>query len=82
MSRHDHHQPCPCGDELADECPRCARSNPLGSMRLDPIAETGLRNVRAALAIAPRTKPAPDDTTTHGRALARARTERTKDVTP
>lgn len=30
----DHHFPCPCGAELADECPKCARSNPFGSMRL------------------------------------------------
>ena len=29
-----HHQPCPCGAELADECPRCASINPLGSMRI------------------------------------------------
>ena len=37
MSRaHDHHQPCPCGAELADECPRCNRINPLGSMRIEP----------------------------------------------
>ena len=36
MSRHDHHRPCPCGAALADECPRCAATNPLGSMRIDP----------------------------------------------
>jgi hypothetical protein len=28
------HYPCPCGAELADECPRCAQHNPFGSMRL------------------------------------------------
>lgn len=52
MSRSSgHHFPCPCGAELADECPSCARTNPLGSMRIEPgigsIAELGLRNVRA-----------------------------------
>lgn len=30
----DHHFPCPCGAELADECPKCARANPFGSMRI------------------------------------------------
>ena len=30
----DHHRPCACGAELEDECPRCARTNPLGSMRI------------------------------------------------
>ena len=35
MSRaSDHHFPCPCGAELADECPKCAQSHPFGSMRL------------------------------------------------
>ena len=41
MSRaYDHHRPCPCGAELADECPICAATNPFGSMRLDPIPPT------------------------------------------
>ena len=31
----DHHRPCACGAELADECATCASSNPFGSMRLD-----------------------------------------------
>jgi len=33
---HEHHFPCPCGAELADECPRCAHINPLGSMWVEP----------------------------------------------
>ena len=84
MSRaSEHHFPCPCGAELADECPRCARSNPLGSMRVAPgigsIAERGLRNVRAAMQVAPRTRRDRDDdpNPTRARAIARARTERT-----
>ena len=36
MSRHDHHVPCPCGAELADECPKCARTNPLGAVGIEP----------------------------------------------
>ena len=32
----DHHQPCPCGAELADECSKCSQINPLGSMRVQP----------------------------------------------
>lgn len=32
----DHHQPCPCGAELDDECARCNAANPLGSMRIVP----------------------------------------------
>ena len=80
------HFPCPCGAELADECPSCARTNPLGSMRLNPIAERGLSNVRAAMQVAPRTRrdrdQGPDPT--RAAAIARARTERTntKEATP
>ena len=74
-----HHFPCPCGAELADECPSCARSNPLGSMHLNPIAERGLANVRAAMQVAPRTRRDRDQDTnpTRAAAIARARTERT-----
>jgi len=85
VSRHDHHQPCPCGAELADECQRCMSANPLGSMRVEPaigsnpIAAQGLRNVRAALGVAPRTRRDRDDdpNPTRARAIARARTDRT-----
>lgn len=31
---YDHHRPCACGAELADECPSCARTNPFGSMQI------------------------------------------------
>jgi len=59
---HDHHRPCPCGAELADECPRCNSINPLGSMRIvqpyrpgdEPLVhdrdfEAGLGTIRAVL---------------------------------
>lgn len=36
MSSRDHHLPCACGAELADECARCLSTNPLGSMRISP----------------------------------------------
>jgi hypothetical protein len=44
-------------------------------MRLDPVAENGLRNVRAAI----RTRPAhaTDTDPTRARAIARARQDRT-----
>jgi hypothetical protein len=71
----DHHVPCPCGAELADECPSCAKSNPFGSMRLDPIAERGLRNVRAAIVQPPVRDEDPD--ATRARAIAVARAART-----